>query len=52
MFKAELPRATDMISDILGLLATAPPGDEIEGLVLDAEDAFWQVPLHPSEQLF
>ena len=51
-YKASLPRATDLISDILALLAAAKPEEQVEAMVLDAEDAFWQVPLHPSERRF
>ena len=52
MYKAVLPRATDLIHDSLSLIASAATADDVEILVSDAEDAFWQVPLHSSERRF
>ena len=40
MYKATLPRATDLVADNLALQAAASPGEEVESMVLDAEDAF------------
>ena len=52
MYRAVLPRLTDMISDLLSLLAAEDSHEIIMQLILDAEDAYWQVPLHASEQPF
>ena len=52
MYKTVLPRATDLVSDLLAMLASANSPDEVEVFICDAEDAFWQVLLHPSERRF
>ena len=52
MYRSILPRATDFVSDVLALQATALAGEAVEAFVLDAEDAFWQVPLHPAERRY
>ena len=52
MYKAVLTRATDLVNDILALLALRCPDQDLDACVLDAEDAFWQVPLHPTERRF
>ena len=52
MYKAILPRATDLVTDVLSLKSEASPSDGIDLLVLDAEDAFWQVPLHKDEMRY
>ena len=52
MYRAVLPRATDLVNDILALMATAQSPDEIEIFICDARDAFWQMPLHPDERRF
>ena len=52
MYRAVLPRHTDMVHDILELLSKAQPAEDIEMLVLDAVDAFWQVPLHEAERKY
>ena len=41
-----------MIADILALLAQARCAETVELLVLDAKDAYWQVPLHPDERKY
>ena len=51
-YRAVLPRVTDLIRDALTLLAAKTQDEELDFLVLDAEDAFWQIPLHPSERRF
>ena len=51
-YRAVLPRATDLVHDILDLMATADSPEDLDILVLDAKDAFWQVPLHPKERRF
>ena len=49
-YKSSLPRQTDLLSDIRSLQSEARPAEAVELFVLDAEDAFWQIPLHPSER--
>ena len=49
MYRAVLPGLTDMISDLLSLIASESPSEVIWQMVLDAEDDYWQVPLHTSE---
>ena len=51
-YKSELPRCSDSCFDILELKDTAilQPEDDIEQVVADTTDAFWQLPLHPAEQ--
>ena len=57
-FKSErvmLPRALDLVWDVLDLLADAD-ADEVEGepthIILDFMDAFFQVPIRPKERRF
>ena len=45
-----LPRISDLVRDILLLLADATAEEEVEIFVLDFKDAFWNVPLHPRER--
>ena len=52
MYRAVLPRHTDMVHDILDLLSKAKPAEDIDLLVLDAVDAFWQIPLHEAERKY
>ena len=52
MFKAVLPRATDLINDMLALLAKTEDPSQIEVFICDAKDAFWQIPLHRDERRF
>ena len=51
-FKAVLPRITDAIHAALDLLDSRESGELLEFLVVDAEDAFWQLPLRVSERRF
>ena len=41
-----------MVQDILELLSKAKPAEDIDLLVLDAVDAFWQIPLHDAERKY
>ena len=52
--RAPLPRATDVAFDILDCLAKMDlqPGENIELMVLDFEDAFWNIPLASEERRF
>ena len=52
MYKAVLPRQTDLVQDTLRLLSGAKDAESVDYMVLDADDAFWQVPLHPKERRF
>ena len=52
MFKAVLPRATNLINDIVALVDSCGDKEEVEAFVLDADDAFWQIPLAQSERRF
>ena len=49
---SELPRATDAISDGLDLMADLQDDEEIEALIADVEDAFWQLSNRPDERKF
>ncbi len=40
-----LPRASDVVTDVLEMLATREQADEVEIAILDFTDAFWHVPL-------
>ena len=51
-FKANLPRVIDAVHDALDLQCTMDPDESQEFLVLDFVDAFWLVPLLPTEQRF
>ena len=50
MYKSELPRQSDLVHSILRLLSTSQAAELVKCMVLDAEDAYWQVPLHPRER--
>ena len=50
--KQILPRQTDLIVDALSLMADMQPGEQLAFFVCDAEDAYWQMPLHPAERRF
>ena len=52
MYKAVLPRATDLVHDALAMLADADTADDVEIFICDAKDAFWQIQLHPDERRF
>ena len=45
VYKAVLPRATDLINDVAALIDSCDAKEEVEAFVLDADDAFWQIPL-------
>ena len=49
-YRSVLPRQTDLVADVLTLLDRKQAAQEVVLLVCDAEDAFWQVPLHPLER--
>ena len=51
-YRSVLPRETDLVHDILSLLVGRRDAESVLLKVLDAEDAFWQVPLHPQERHF
>lgn len=51
-YKAVLPRMTDLLSGSVSLLSECRPAESVAFLVLDAEDAFWSVPLHPAERKY
>ena len=51
--KSNLPTVTGAVKGILGLMSwnySPEDGDEIELLITDVSDAFWNVPLHYSER--
>ena len=50
--RSELPLQTDIINDIMALMGNCKTAEAMALLVLDAESAFWQVPLHPKERRF
>ncbi len=50
--RALLPRAVDVVDDIMSLECDADEGEGVQLLVLDFSDAFWQIPLHPTERRF
>ena len=41
MYKAVLPRVTDLINDMLALLSKTDKPNEVEVFICDAKDAFW-----------
>ena len=47
-----LPKLYDLIEDILDLLRSATPGEEVYVLGADIEDAFHQIPLRRNERRF
>ena len=51
-YRSELPRVMDAVNDILSLMASLRPGEEIVQVVADIVDAFWLIPLHPLERRF
>ena len=51
-YKAVLPRQADLVPDTLSLTADAQSAGIVMLLVLDAPDAYWQVPLHPADRRF
>ena len=52
--RVPLPRATDVVYDIMDMLHKLPLGtdEQLDLLVLDFVDAFWNVPLMASERRF
>ena len=52
--RVPLPRATDVVCDIMDMLHKHPLGtdEQLDLLVLDFVDAFWNVPLMASERRF
>jgi len=52
--RVPLPRITDVVFDILNMLAELPldEAEDLELLVLDFVDAFWNIPLAPAERKF
>ena len=51
-YRAVLPRQTDLVHDILSLQSECRAAEAVYLMVLDAEDAYWQIPLHPCERRF
>ena len=47
-YRATLPRQTDIMADVLSLLADIKPAECIKFHVLDATDAYWHIPLPPT----
>ena len=47
-----LPRLVDLVSDTLDLSCNLGPEEEVEYLILDFVDAFWNVPLSFRERRF
>lgn len=45
-----LPRVTDTVQDMLEHLADLQPGETTEWFILDFVEAFWNIPLHPTER--
>lgn len=50
--KSVLPRITDAVSSSLALLDNSLDGQEVTMFIADIVDAFWLVPLHPTERRF
>ena len=48
--RVTLPRHSDLVRDILQLLATKSPEQDVELVVLDFSDAFWQIRLALKER--
>ena len=51
-FRSLLPRMSDAITSILELLDGLSPEESVALMVLDATDAFWQIPLHHEERRY
>ena len=49
-YRAALPRQSDLMADVLILLDDCKDAESILLFVLDADDAYWQVPWHPAER--
>ena len=50
--KAEQPRITDAIRDILDMMHELGADEELCQMVIDVSDAFWHVHNHPYERRF
>eukprot|EP00971_Amphidinium_carterae_P256783 5098471-Amphidinium_carterae.1 len=50
-YRVELPRATDVVNSVLSTAQMVKP-ENLELLVCDFAEAFWQVPLAPEEQKY
>eukprot|EP00971_Amphidinium_carterae_P113819 2255381-Amphidinium_carterae.1 len=48
-YRVELPRATDVVNSVLSTAQLVQP-ENVELLVCDFAEAFWQVPLAPEER--
>ena len=51
-YRSVLPRQTDLVADVLTLLNRKQAAQHVVMLVCDAEDAFWQIRLHPDERKY
>ena len=51
-YRAILPRVGDACHEVLALLDSAQQDQHVQMLVLDAEDAFWNIPLRHEERRF
>ena len=52
MYKSILPRQTDLLTDVLTLQAGTKDNERVMLFVLDAEDAYWQIPLSRRERRY
>ncbi len=43
-YRATLPRGTDACHEVMQIMDMAQPEDHIQMMVLDAQEAFWNVP--------
>ena len=51
-FRSVLPRVIDVVHDTLACINDQSDSEPLEYMVLDASDAFWEVPLDPRERKF
>ena len=51
-YRTVLPRIMDAVNDVMHLMDKADRQQQLEHLVLDASDAFWELILHPQERRF
>ena len=51
-YKSILPRVHDAASDVMALMNDAQPEQNVQMLVLDASEAYWNIPLRRSERRF
>eukprot|EP00971_Amphidinium_carterae_P233249 4629639-Amphidinium_carterae.1 len=47
-----LPTPHDLLKDVIQLCDLCSPGEDVQVLILDISDAFYLVPLMPSERKF